>query len=52
MGKDKLLIVEDDAELRTQIKWGLSQDYQIFLAEDRSTALEIFKTEHPWSRAF
>jgi len=47
MGKDKLLIVEDDAELRTQIKWGLSQDYQIFLAEDRSTALEIFKTEHP-----
>jgi len=47
MGKEKLLIVEDDAELSTQMKWGLSQEYQIFQAEDRSTALEIFKTERP-----
>ena len=47
MEREKLLIIEDDAELRTQLKWGLSQEYQIFQAEDRSTALEIFKTEHP-----
>jgi two-component system NtrC family response regulator len=47
MEKDKLLIVEDDSELSTQMKWGLSQEYQIFLATDRSTALEIFKNERP-----
>ena len=47
MEKDKLLIVEDDAELRTQMKWGLGKDYQIFQAQDRSTALEILKTERP-----
>ena len=47
MEKDNLLIVEDDAELRTQMKWGLSQEYQILTAGDRSAALEIFKKEHP-----
>jgi two-component system, NtrC family, response regulator len=47
MDKDKLLIIEDDAELRTQMKWGLSQDYQIFMAEDRPGALEILKNEQP-----
>ena len=45
--KDKLLIVEDDAELRIQMKWGLEKDYQIFQAEDRAGALEIFQKEHP-----
>jgi two-component system NtrC family response regulator len=47
MEKDNLLIVEDDAELSTQMKWGLSEEYQIFTAGDRSGALEIFKKEHP-----
>jgi two-component system NtrC family response regulator len=47
INKDKLIIVEDDAELRTQMNWGLSQEYQIFTAGDRSGALEIFKKEHP-----
>ena len=45
MEKEKLLIVEDDAELSTQMKWGLSQEYQLFLAEDRLSALKIFKKE-------
>lgn len=47
MEKEKLLIVEDDTELSTQMKWGLSQDYQIFLAEDRPSALKIFEKEQP-----
>ncbi len=47
MEKEKLLIIEDDAELRTQMKWGLSQEYQIFQAEDRLSALKIFKKERP-----
>jgi len=43
--KPKLLIVEDDPDLRTQMKWALAQDYEIFLAEDRGGALEIVKRE-------
>ena len=45
--KPKLLIVEDDEELRTQMKWALTQDYEVFLAEDRSSALEVLKMERP-----
>ena len=47
MEKEKLLIIEDDAELRTQMKWGLGKDYQIFQAQDRLSALDILKNEHP-----
>jgi two-component system NtrC family response regulator len=47
MKKDKLLIIEDDTELSTQMKWGLSEEYQIFIAEDRLSALEIIKKERP-----
>jgi two-component system NtrC family response regulator len=46
--KAKLLIVEDDEDLLTQMKWGLIQDYDVCLAEDRSSALEIFKKERPF----
>ena len=31
MDKAKLLIVEDDEDLRTQMKWGLIQDYDDWL---------------------
>jgi two-component system, NtrC family, response regulator len=48
MEKEKLLIVEDDLELRTQMKWGLGRDHEILLAEDRTGAIEIFKSEHPY----
>jgi len=47
MDKPKLLIVEDDEELRTQMKWALTQDYEVFLAEDRLSALEALKKEKP-----
>ena len=47
LDKDNLLIIEDDTELSTQMKWGLSQEYQIFTAGDQSGALEIFKNENP-----
>ncbi|HTA29164.1 MAG TPA: PEP-CTERM-box response regulator transcription factor [Candidatus Cybelea sp.] len=45
--KPKILIVEDDEEIRTQMKWGLSKTYEIFLAEDRPSAIERFQTERP-----
>jgi len=45
--KPKLLIVEDDESIQTQMKWALAQDYEVLLAEDRPSALEMFKTEKP-----
>ncbi len=45
--KPRLLIVDDDEEIRTQMKWGLTQDYEIFMAEDRPTALELLSEHRP-----
>jgi len=45
--KPKLLIVEDDADLRTQMKWALAQDYETLLAEDRQSALKAIKEDLP-----
>ncbi len=47
MEKPKLLIVEDDEDVRTQMKWALSQDYAIRLAENRTSAMEIAHRERP-----
>ena len=43
----KLLIVDDDDEIRTQMKWALAKDYEIFLAEDRRSAIENFRSNCP-----
>jgi two-component system NtrC family response regulator len=45
--KPRLLIVDDDEEIRTQMKWGLAQEYDVFLAEDRPTALELLAEHRP-----
>jgi two-component system NtrC family response regulator len=45
--KPKVLIVDDDEAIRTQMKWALSQDYDIHFAEDRREALEAFKAHSP-----
>jgi two-component system, NtrC family, response regulator len=43
----KLLIVDDDEEIRAQMKWALSGEYEIVLAADRASAIETFRTEKP-----
>ncbi|MGH7979972.1 MAG: response regulator, partial [Limisphaerales bacterium] len=43
----QLLIIDDDGEIRTQMKWALSGDYEILLAADRSAAIEVFRNERP-----
>ena len=43
----KLLIVDDDEEIRTQMKWALSRDYEVLFAEDRQGALETFNASRP-----
>src|SRR5438477_10945 len=45
--KPTLLIVDDDQEIRTQMKWALDPDYEIVSAEDRPGAIESFKAAHP-----
>jgi two-component system NtrC family response regulator len=45
--KPKLLIVDDDDEIRTQMKWALAQDYEVFIAGDRTEALATFESTRP-----
>jgi two-component system NtrC family response regulator len=47
MKKPKLLIVDDDEDLRTQMRWALAQDYDVLLAEDRNTALHHTRKDKP-----
>ena len=45
--KPKLLIVDDDEEIRTQMKWALTKEYEIVMAGDRAQAREQFQAHHP-----
>ncbi len=45
--RPKLLVVEDDEELRSQMKWALGREYHVLTAEDRVGALEILRAEEP-----
>ena len=45
--KPKLLIIDDDPEIRTQMKWALGGDYDVALAEDQALAVESFKAARP-----
>jgi two-component system, NtrC family, response regulator len=46
-GKQKLLIVDDDEDLRMQMKWALNEDYECLLAEDRQNAMALMRKEQP-----
>jgi two-component system, NtrC family, response regulator len=45
--KPVLLLVDDDPEIRTQMKWALGKEYEIVPAEDRSSAISAYRTSHP-----
>ena len=45
--KPKLLIVDDDEEIRTQMKWALAAMYDIVTAEDRQSAIQAFQSSRP-----
>lgn len=42
----KLLVVEDDPGLQTQLKWAY-EDYQVLIAGDHDTAIELLRAEEP-----
>jgi len=47
MTKPKLLIVDDDETIRSQMRWVLSKEYEVQEAGDRLSAWKIITTDHP-----
>jgi two-component system NtrC family response regulator len=47
MTKPKILIIDDDEEIRTQMKWAVAADYQVAMAGDRMEAIERFREHRP-----
>jgi two-component system, NtrC family, response regulator len=45
--KPKILIVDDDEEIRTQMKWAVGSEYAVTLAGNRQQAIEAFRSERP-----
>jgi two-component system NtrC family response regulator len=41
----KILIVDDDEQIRKQIQWSLTDEFRVYSAGDRQAALETFKKE-------
>jgi two-component system NtrC family response regulator len=45
--KPTVLIVDDDDAIRTQTKWALTAEYEVYLAEDRKRAVDVFTSTRP-----
>ena len=44
---EKLMIVDDNEEIRGQMRWGLSKNFEVLAAGDRSETLALFNRHHP-----
>src|SRR5574341_300035 len=47
MERDKILIVDDEEGIRTQLSWALSGEYAILQADSAARALLLMKSESP-----
>ncbi|MGH9463317.1 MAG: response regulator, partial [Vicinamibacteria bacterium] len=47
MDKTRILVIDDEEDIRTQMKWALSPDYEVLEAEDRASALATFDDGAP-----
>jgi two-component system NtrC family response regulator len=47
MNKPKLLVVDDEEAIRSQMRWALADEYDVLLAEDRASAMILVKEDHP-----
>jgi len=45
--RNKILIVDDEEGIRSQLKWALSDLYEVFEAPDVQTAIDIVRDESP-----
>ena len=44
---EKILIVDDNADILQQLKWGLSEDYAVILAGNVNEGIGLFKKNQP-----
>lgn len=44
---EKVLVVDDNAVICSQLKWGLSEEYTVFTAGDVEEGLALFKEQRP-----
>ena len=47
MTKPAVLVVDDDEDIRAQMRWALATDYDVSVAGDRTQAVEAFTASHP-----
>ncbi|AMY12955.1 Transcriptional regulatory protein ZraR [Luteitalea pratensis] len=47
MTKPRVLVVDDDEDIRVQMKWALAADYEVSMAGDRMSAVAAYTTERP-----
>ncbi len=47
MEKTKILIIDDDDGIRTQMKWALNEEYEVLMAENSEEALSIITQFSP-----
>ncbi len=47
MSKPKILIVDDEESIRTQMRWALNADYDVLQASNRAEALSTMALEEP-----
>lgn len=45
---EKLLVVDDNEDIRKQLKWGLGKDFQVLLAADANEAMALFNRHRPF----
>ena len=45
--KKSILIVDDDENIRKQMKWALAKEYEVLLAEDRASAVQTSQERQP-----
>jgi len=43
----QLLVIEDNRDIQNQVKWGLSKEYTVLQAFNRTEALKLLKEKHP-----
>lgn len=44
---EKLVIVENNQEVRTQLRWGLEKEYEVLVADNQPEALSLIKMHTP-----
>jgi two-component system NtrC family response regulator len=47
MKKEAILVVDDEQGIRDQLRWALGDDYEVYLAADAASALDIVRKHHP-----